>query len=126
MNDYLIAIEGTPFPLRFMDRSSWKCTPYKRRIISEHNDIEGIHHIYESPHFRTEIQFSIGEHSLEKHAEIVSYFQKLSKVVVNYWNDHDCMYRQGLFRIDDPVFEHKKTFDNDIWYEATSIKMTEY
>lgn len=126
MNDYLIMIEGVPLPISLMDRTSWRCTPYKRKILAQHDDIDGVGHVYESTHYRTEIQFAIREHSQAEHALVVQYLQKLSKVTVVYWNDLDNEYRSGLFRIDDPVFAHKKTFNNTIWYEATSIKLTEY
>lgn len=126
MNDYLISINGTPLPLSLMDRTSWKCTPYQRRIIAEHNDIEGVRHVYESKHYRTKIKFVIREHSMAEHEDVVSYFQKLSQVQVIYWNDLDNAYRTGVFRINDPEFAHKKTFDHTIWYDPTTIELTEY
>lgn len=126
MNDYLIMFENTIFPLKYMDRSSWDCTPYQRRILSEYNDIDGLRHVYEAKHERTEIKFTIREHTMAEHEEIVEYFKKLSKVSVIYWNDLDNTYRSGVFRIDTPSYKHKKTFNDTIWYEPTSIKMTEY
>jgi hypothetical protein len=126
MRDFLIQIENIPFPLSFMDRSSWSCTPFQRRIIGDFNDIDGVRHVYESPHYRTEIQFTIREHSEAEHAQIVPFFSKLSKASVIYWNDMANDYETGVFRIDTPVFSHKKTFNDTMWYEPTTIKMTEY
>ena len=35
-------------------------------------------------------------------------------------------YKNGYFKMDTPAFTHKKTFDGTIWYNSTTIKLTEY
>lgn len=127
MNDkgYVIKIGDRVLPTAYMVRDSWKCTP-STRTVKKYTDGNGREHVHEMIHKRTKIEFQLEEHALRDHDDIVSYFQKLSNVNIEYLNDHTCTYDNGIFHIEDIQWKHKKTFDHDIWYEPTNITMTEY
>lgn len=124
-NTYLVKIGDREFPLAYMVRDSWKCTPGVREV-KKYVDGNGQEHIHETLHGRTSIEFQIDEHSLQTHIDVVSYFQTRNHVNVTYLNDGTGTYDSGIFRIDDIQWRHKKTFDQDIWYDKTNITMKEY
>jgi len=115
-----------PIPNKYIDRSSWSITPIGRRVVESFFDVDGRYHEYQADHKRTKIQFKLREHSEAEHSVLMQYFQTLDKVYTRYFNDLTESYSFGWFKIDDPVFRHKKTFDSTIWYEETQITMTEY
>ena len=124
-NIYLIKIGNREFPIAYMARDSWKCTPDAREV-KKYVDGNGKEHIHETLHGRTSIEFQIEEHAWKDHLDIVSYFQTLNNVNVTYLNDRTGTYDSGVFRIDAIQWRHKKTFGHDIWYDKTNITMKEY
>lgn len=125
-NGYLIKINTIELPNRYIDRSSWMITPIARRVVESFYDVDGRYHEYLSDHQQTKIQFKIREHSEAEHSIIAAFLQERYRVRVTYYNDLTEEYGFGNFRISDPVFTHKKTFDDTVWYEETQITMTEY
>lgn len=106
-----------------MVRDSWKTKPKRKtKSLTDGNGVEHIANIRE----RTEIKFQIDEHRMSDHETIIAFFQESEDVHVEYLNDHTGTYEVGVFHIDEIQWQHKKTFDSDIWYEKTQITMTEY
>lgn len=125
-NGYLLKIGTTQVPNSYIDRTSWKCTPLARRVIDSFFDLSGEYHEYLADHQRTTIQFSFREHKESEHSIITAFLSKRDNVEVEYYNDLTQTYESGIFRISDFDFQQKKTFDNTVWYDRTTIKMTEY
>lgn len=123
---YLIKINNATLPNRFLERDSWQCTPMARKVLDSFFDVEGEYHEYLANHERSTISFRIREHTQAEHAVIVPFLQNTENLNVSYYNDREEEYKNGYFKMDTPAFTHKKTFDGTIWYNSTTIKLTEY
>lgn len=125
-NGYLLKINGTTLPNRYIDRTSWKCTPKARRVVDSFYDVVGVFHEYKAGHKRTNISFTLREHSEAEHSAIVAFLAEKENLVVHYFNDQTELYNEGLFEMDNVEFRQKKTFDGTVWYDSTPVKLSEY
>lgn len=123
---YLIKIDSTTIANRYIDRTSWRITPLDRKVVDSFDDVTGVHHEYLSDHNRVGITFTLNEHRESEHSALASLFTGLTDVTVEYFNSLTGLYSTGRFRIDNPEWKHKRTFDDTIWYDSTNIKLTEY
>ena len=125
-NGYLIRINDRILPNRFIDRTSWRIIPMARRVVDSFFDVSGEYHEYLADHERTTIQFTLGEHKESDHALIMSFFEKNTNVTVEYYNDKTQLYEFGTFKIADLELKQKRTFDTKVWWDKTTVKLTEY
>lgn len=125
-NGYLISIGGVTIPNSFIDRSSWRIVPFDRRVVDSFYDVTGEYHEYLADHNRVSIQFTLNQHKQSDHATFIDIFDTLNDVSVTYFNDGTQLYSTGIFKIAEPEWRHKRTFDGDIWYNDTTIKLVEY
>lgn len=125
-NGYLLKINSETLLNKYIDRTSWKCTPQARRVVDNFFDVMGVYHEYRARHKRTNISFTIREHSEAEHSTIKAFFAEKENLSVVYFNDQTSDYSEGFFRMDDVEFRQKKTFDGTVWYDATQVKLSEY
>jgi hypothetical protein len=123
---YLIKINGVTLPNRYIDRSSWRCTPQAKRVVDSFYDVEGVYHEYLADHQRSTIQFTLNEHKDADHAYLNGFLAQKTNVAVEYYDDGTGTYATGTFRIADVEYKQKKTFDSTVWYDKTTVKLTEY
>ena len=88
-------------------------------------DGNGITHEEYHDTTRAKVGFSLKERNLEEQISIKGIFGMQNKVSVEYWDDYDCVYRTGTFRMEAPTITHRNSVGNDISYNATPIVLEE-
>lgn len=121
---YRLKIENKIIPNSYMAKGSWNAGRPKD-VIDRWVDMDGETHEYVRVG-KAQISFSIREHNLEEHSEILQLINKYDDVAVEFWSDDSNSYEVGVFHIDKPIYSHLTAYNNDIQYSKTAIKMTEY
>lgn len=124
-NGYRIIINGTTVPDNLIAKGSWNFSKQKR-IVSQWNDANKIEHEDVLPTRQVDIKFSIKPRFLAEHEQIKGILSLQEHIPVTYWDDYDCSYKTGDFKMDAVTFQHKNTEYGDIWYVATPIHLREY
>lgn len=121
---YRIIIGDTAIPETMMIKESYGTTPTERVIYTwkdanqiEHNDVA------ENP--KMEVVFTLRKRTLAEQETLVNAFANLQNITVTYWDDRSCTYKTGLFKMDPPQFINFIS-QNEMWYNATQIHLTEY
>lgn len=121
---YRVKINGIEVPNMLVASGSYSFLKQKR-VAHEYKDGNGISH--EVCHETTQaiIGFAIRQRTLEEHQSIKSIFAMHDTVPVEYWDDYDCEYKTGTFRMVAPKITHSKAVGSDILYNATPIVLGE-
>ena len=122
---YRIKINGKILDNQMIVRGSYSSQP-KQRVIAEYYDQLGVRHEELSPRTTVTISFTICEHDLKEHEEIMKFLEVENHVEVEYWDDKKMAYALGDFKIENYKFDHKNAFKNDIRYKDTPITLREY
>lgn len=122
---YRIKINGRILDNQLIARGSYSILP-KQRVIAEYYDQLGVRHEELSPRKTVEISFTIREHDMQEHREIMKLLEDENHVEVEYWDDKKMAYGLGDFKIENYKLEHKNAFKNDIRYKDTPITLREY
>ena len=96
-----------------------------KRIAADWEDAVKTQHQNMMTKRKVRITFSIRERSLTEQDSIKGIFDTEENITVKYWDDYDCVYREGTFFMDAPEISHRNTVGG-INYASTSIKLTEY
>lgn len=123
-----LRISGVTVPNTIMKKGSWNVSVQKR-LISSYVDASGVLHekFYEKN--KTVIKFTIREHSIEDHDEIISYFPtepSQFQPFIQFWNDNTARYGYFYGKVNDINWNHKETYNDKIWYAETEIVIEEY
>ena len=122
---YRVIINGITVPDNLIAKGSWNMSKPKR-IVSNWKDANQIEHEDVLPTRKVDIKFSIKRRTLSEQESIIGILGLQESVPVTYWDDYDCTYKTGTFKMDAVTFNHENTEYGDIRYTATPIHLTEY
>jgi len=122
---YRIKINGNILDNQMIVRGSYSIQ-HTQRVIAEYYDQLGVRHEELSPRKTATISFTIREHGLNEHEEIMKLLEIENQVEVEYWDDKKIKYAIGYFKIENYKFGHQNAFKNDIRYKDTPITLREY
>lgn len=122
---YRIKINGNIVSNDIVSQGSYSAQR-ERRVLEEFYTADGVRHEKLSKRVTMKISFSIRERSMKEQENIENIFQQNEKVEVEYWDDIAREYRNGIFKIERPIFKHRNTRNNTISYDKTSIVLKEY
>lgn len=120
-----ISINSTDIPNSLIAKGTYSFIKDKR-VAGEWTDGNGITHQDIFTDRKVTITFSIRERSLTEQESIVGIFAAQEDVPVEYWDDYDCTYKTGMFRMNAPTIQHLTVANNDIEYATTQIVLEEY
>lgn len=122
---YRLKINGVVFPNTFMAKGTWQCLPNKRRLVNSYHTADGKRHDFYHPKAKADIRFSIRKHNLADHEQIAAFFREKYKVSITFWCDDTCAYETRICKIGDVTWTQENALSDDIFYNATSIVITE-
>lgn len=122
---YRVIINGTTVPDNLIAKGSWSFTRPKR-IVSSWKDANQIEHEDVLPNRKVDIKFSLKRRKLAEQEQIIGILGLQEHIPVTYWDDYECVYKTGDFKMDAVEFSHENTEYGDIQYSATPIHLTEY
>lgn len=122
---YRIKINGTEVPNMLISSGSYSFKNTKR-VINKYTDGNGKEHVDYYKNKKAVINFSIRKRNLEEHKSICNIFTLQENVPVTYWDDYECKYKEGKFKMNDPLIKHTKAVGTDIFYQSTAIILEEY
>lgn len=122
---YRVKIEGTEIPNMLIAAGSYSFSK-SPRVANSWNDGFGVKHEDYHATDKANIAFSIRERKLQEQESIKGIFQKQKKVTVEYWDDYECAYKEGVFKMSGATIGHKNALNNEILYKATQIRLEEY
>lgn len=96
------------------------------RVIESYDDEEGITHEIVAKKKKVVISFSFKEHELDEHQSIADFIKEKNNVNIQYWDDEECEYKDGLFKISGGTFSHRTTHGENIKYNACPVTLEEY
>lgn len=121
---YRVKIGNTIISNDLIQKGSYSFVKSKR-IAADWEDAVKTQHQNMMTKRKVRITFSIRERSLTEQDSIKGIFDTEENITVKYWDDYDCVYREGTFFMDAPEISHRNTVGG-INYASTSIKLTEY
>lgn len=121
---YRVKIGNTIISNDLIQKGSYSFVKSKR-IAADWEDAVKTQHQNMMTKRKVRITFSIRERSLTEQDTIKGIFDTEENITVKYWDDYDCVYREGTFFMDAPEISHRNTVGG-INYASTSIKLTEY
>lgn len=122
---YLLKINDMIVPNKFINITTYKATPNRKRKLDEFLDGDGVRREAFYPHQYTSIEFETNGMLMDGKTEFIAYFQT-PQLTVEYWNDKKAIYETGLFSYDDLDFQMYKVRGNNIIYKPLFIMLTEY
>jgi hypothetical protein len=123
---YLLKINGTIIPSKYVDVKTYEITPNKRRVLKDGYSSAGIRHVVYSPHTSTEIGFSTNGLMMSGMRSFLGYFPSTDGLVVEYYNDKTDTYDTGVFRLENDIrFSKYRIRENNIIYKAVGISLKE-
>ena len=122
---YRVKIEGVEIPNTLIASGSYSFAK-AARVARGWTDGFGVKHEDYHATDKASIAFSIKERNLQEQESIKSIFQKQKKITVEYWDDYECVYKEGVFKMLEVSIEHNNALGNDILYNATPVKLEEY
>lgn len=122
---HMIEINSVIVPNKYIDMSTYKCIPHKRRVIDSWYDGDSKKHEVYSKHTATEIDFATNGLMLADMQAISALFPTETNLSVRYYNDKTGQYETGIFRSNDFSFERYKIRGNNIIYKAMNVTLNE-
>lgn len=121
---YRVKINGKTLKNNLIAKGTYSCVEGKR-IADTWEDLNLIEHEYVLDNTKTQISFSIREHKLSEHEDVISYFTEMNNATVEYWSDTDMTYKTGVFKIEEITYSHSDANDDEIFYKVTKVTMIE-
>lgn len=128
MSDYTncrIQIGNTAIDNSLIARGSYSFIKDKR-VSGSWEDGNGISHDNIFDKRKVTITFSLRERSLEEQESLAGIFATQENVLVTYFDDYDCTFKQGNFKMNAPTINHLNVSYENIEYAATQIILEEY
>jgi hypothetical protein len=122
---YRVKIGNTIIPNMLIASGTYNFLKEKR-LVRSWIDAKGIEHYDYFDKRKVVIEFSIRERNLEEHKTIKDVLKSQDKLNVLYWDDYECVYRTGTFKMTEPYISHRKALNGDILYNPTKIELKEY
>jgi len=123
---YLLKINGTIFPNKFIAIDSYQSTPNQITDLDSYTDADGVLHRNTLPHTRTKTEFNTPYLSLADKKTVQGFFSNRVSFTAEYWNDESNSYKTGKFYVPDLTFLIYSMTENDILYKPTRIALIEY
>lgn len=120
---YRIKVNSVEIENTLMVRGSYSMTKVNR-VLASYYDAAGTYHEELDPVSKTEIEFTIREHSMEEHEDLMDAFSGRN-VNVEFFDDTDGTYKTGVFRVEDKQIPHTYAVTSMIRYGEIDIKMKE-
>ena len=122
---YRVKIEETEVPNLLIASGTYSFVKEKR-LARSWTDANGMDHYDYHSDKKAVIAFDIRERNLFEQESIKGIFAKQDNLTVEYWDDYDCEYKTGTFKMTEPEISHKKGLNTDILYNTTQIILEEY
>lgn len=122
---YRVKIAGTVISNNMIVPGSYKFQR-SQRVLASYYDATGTLHEELSPKKTVMIQFSIIDRTVAEHAQIMAAFANRSNVQVEYWDDEECTYVTGTFKIEDLDIAHLNSRFGTIRYAQMPVSLKEY
>lgn len=122
---YRVKINGNIVRNQIIVRGSYSAQK-ERRVLAKYYDGYGVKHEELSPRETVTISFTIREHNIAEHAEIMKILETENNVEVEYWDDKKLVYNIGYFKIESYKIEHQNAFQNNIMYKSMPLTLKEY
>lgn len=123
---YLLKIEGSILPLRFIALDSYKATPNQIIDLDSYRDGSGVMNRSVLPNKPTKIEFNTPAMTLAEKAEFQTYFPSRTKLSVEYWNDESAEYNTADFYVPDIEYQIYQVIGNNIIYRPFRVALIGY
>lgn len=133
-NDDTYAKDGTEFPMKYIQETSWSSTPKAREELKAYRDdnTRNLTRVTATGH-KSSFSFSTRENlHLKDKKKIQKYFtnnesnSEQRKIQLIYWNDENNEYETAYFYRPDIEFPIKYVTDSDIVYDSFTVEFIEY
>lgn len=121
---YRLKINNVTFPDIYISKGSYNCTEDKR-VVEVWTDANHVEHEITTGEPKAKITFSIAEHPMEKHSEIIRFFQQDDDITVEFYSDKSDTYRTANCRLKPIKFSHKFASGNRVFYEKAEVNLIE-
>ena len=121
---YRLKINGVVYPNSNILLGSYSAMEDKR-IVEIWKDANQVEHEVTTGTTKAVITFSIRQHSLEEHDDLVEALRPEHDLQIEYWSDLYGEYRTGVFRRDKIRFHDLNTSGGSIQYDAAQVTLTE-
>lgn len=121
---YRLKINNVIFPDIYISRGSYSCIE-DERVVEIWTDANFVEHKITTGVPKATITFSLAEHPMDKHSEIVQFFQQNDGITIEYYADKRDAYRTATFRLEPITFAHKYSVGNNVLYDITGITLIE-
>jgi hypothetical protein len=133
-NGYLLKLNGSTFPLKYIYKESYKVTPNRVQDLDPKRVETGVLYRNALSHTVTTIQFQTKPMWNSDMSSLMSFIRSSysnaseKKVTVNYYSPDINAYKTGTFYVPDIEFEINMidTSKNKILYNSTTIEFIEY
>ena len=123
---YLLKINGTIFPNKYIQLDSYASTPNQIMDIDTYRDADGVLHRNTLEHTASKIDFNTPYLNLANKINFQSYIPTRKQLTLEYWNDETNAYAAGTFYVPDIAYEIYQTTSNDIIYKPIRVAFIEY
>lgn len=119
---YNLKINGVVIPNAIIRSGSYEHVPMKR-LRSDREDANGIHHMKFYPTARHKITFTIKERTRGQHETIRAAFGTRNGATVKFWSEDDDDYLTGTFDISAPAWQHSYDSNETFYYADSKIEL---
>lgn len=124
---YLIKINGTAFPNKYILMDSYNSTPNQLIDDDSYTDGDGKLHRNVLSHTRSKIEFStVPKLSLVDKMAIQAFIPVRVKLTVEYWNEESNTYQIGELYVPDITYPIHDVTATNITYNSFRIAFIEY
>lgn len=123
---YLVKIDATPFPNKFIALESYQVTPDQLTDEDDYLDGDGKLHRNVLPHDRTKAEFNTPPINQADNAELQALFPNTVSMAATLWNPRTGAYEAGTYYVPDITFEIYDITATDIKYKPIRIAFIEY
>ena len=121
---YFLKVKGVPVNLKFFQE--YESTPNGQTDLNPWTDTTGLTHRNVLPHTKSTIVFTTPRLHLKEKMELQELFPNRTNVELEYWNDDDNRYTEGVFYIPDIKFQVMMPYPDDVVYRPVTYTLVEY
>ncbi len=123
---YLLKINSTIFPNKYIQLDSYVSTPNQIMDVDSYRDADGVLHRNTLTHTASKIEFNTPCLNLADKNKLKIYIPTRKKLTLEYWNDDANAYTTGTFYVPDITYDIYHITSNDIIYKPIRIAFIEY
>lgn len=125
-NGYLLKINGIIFPNKYIALDTYISIPNQQTDLDAYTDADGYLHRNVLPHTASKIEFNTPLLDLAKKQSMQSLIPTRVKLILEYWNDEENIYKIGNFYVPSISYSIYRTTEKDIIYNPIRIAFIEY